>query len=129
MQKTHPTHYGHLIVAFVACVLPTTLLWLGIIPYSLRFWLLIILSLVMIFYAIWRQFTLADLGIRTDNLRPALQWNMLFTILLMVAMAIAYNKGFVRFEGQINSIGSFCFILYCQVLPKSLFTEALFLPS
>jgi hypothetical protein len=110
MQKTHPTHYGHLIVAFVACVLPTTLLWLGIIPYSLRFWLLMILSFAMVFYAVWRQFSLADLGIRTDNLRPALKWNMLFTTLLVAAMAIAYSNGFVRFEGQ-NQLNWF-FLFY-----------------
>ena len=110
MQHTHHTHYGQLIAAFVACVLPTTLLWLGIIPYSLRFWLLIILSVVMVFYAVWRKFSLVDLGIRIDNLRPALQWNLLFTALLIGAMTIAYHNGLVRFAGQ-NQLNWF-FLFY-----------------
>ncbi len=79
----------HLIVAVVILFLIPTLILIGIIPFA---WRMFILPVVAFFFAIaafLQGFSLADLGVRTDNLKQSvlLQLPIILVFLLMLGLA------------------------------------------
>lgn len=86
------------LLLFLAIVyyLPPILLWLRIIPFSLRFHILVGMTFVVAVYAYVRKFSLSELGFRKDTLKDSLLWNGLLSIVLVVIMLLAYQAGWIR---------------------------------
>ena len=84
-----------LLLVFIYYV-PPTLLWLGAIPFSYRFYTLVILAGIMIGLAYLRGFSLHDLGFRKDTLKPSLLWNGGLSLVFVAIMYAAYTAGWIR---------------------------------
>src|SRR5882762_4268835 len=99
-RSSTPTHEVNIIrlLLLLALVyyLPPILLWVGVIPFGLRFYVLIAMTIIMAAYSHIRGFSLRDLGFRKDTLASSLFWNGILSIVFVVLMFLAYQAGWVR---------------------------------
>jgi len=75
---------------------PSCLLLLGVIPFELRFHVLIIVAGALIVYAWKRRYSLQQLGLRTDTLKDSLLFNSILTVIVVGALAVAYWENLIR---------------------------------
>jgi uncharacterized protein len=75
---------------------PTTLIWLEIIPFKYRFYAFFFILMGFIFYCFLRSYSFYELGFRTDNLRNSLHWNLLFCAVGAVCLYIICKAGLLR---------------------------------
>jgi CAAX protease family protein len=79
-----------------AFCLPPLLIAFGLIPFDDRFVVLVAVAAALAVLA-WQQgIPLRDLGLRTDNLKPALVVNASLSLVLGAALLAAYGLGFMR---------------------------------
>jgi membrane protease YdiL (CAAX protease family) len=76
--------------------LPPILLWLRIIPFALRFHILVAMTLMVAIYAYIRKFSWNELGFRKDTFRGALLWNGFLSLVLVTIMLLAFQAGWIR---------------------------------
>jgi membrane protease YdiL (CAAX protease family) len=86
------------LVSFLAILyyLPITLVWVGVIPFSFRFPLLVIMTALVGAYALARKRSLRELGLRIDNLIPSLLVNALLSLGLVAALFLLDRVGAIR---------------------------------
>ena len=77
-------------------ILPTMMIALEVIPFSLRFHPLIVVTFGMALYAGWRRYYLVELGFRRDNLLSSLAWNIGVATIVFVVILLAISQGLVR---------------------------------
>lgn len=75
---------------------PVLLLWFGIIPFKFRFYVLIMLAIVLAAYSYSRKHSLHELGFRIDNLKKSLFLNSIFALLILGALITFYYLGAIR---------------------------------
>ena len=88
--------WGFVLFAFLFYYLPVILIWLDIIPFSFRFWLLLIMTCVVFLYQVVRKRTLKELGFRRDTLKDSLLWNGIFSFILAAIILILYLAQLIR---------------------------------
>jgi membrane protease YdiL (CAAX protease family) len=83
-------------IVLAAFYLPPLLIYFGIIPFAYRFVVLVTVAGVLALVA-WRRGTpAADLGLRSDNFKPALALNAALAIALGSALLAAFALGLMR---------------------------------
>jgi uncharacterized protein len=101
-----------LILFFSLSTLPTTLLWVNVIPYGYRFGVLAIITFLMIGYSIYRKFSLHELGFRKDTLNKSLILNGLLSLILLLFIGILYGFGLIRHPNVPNWDLFFVFYIF-----------------
>ncbi|ASQ90262.1 hypothetical protein CHL67_04390 [Prosthecochloris sp. GSB1] len=78
------------VVLLLLFVLPAALIAAGVIPFSLRFAVLVLMLLFVIVYSALRGFSFADLGIRSDNLVASLGVNAALSALFSAVLFLLF---------------------------------------
>jgi uncharacterized protein len=86
IREKHP--FISLIIFFFPYYVPVILLYIGIIAFKMRYLMLIIISIVMIFYAIACRYSWIELGFRKDNIIKSLIWNGIFSVFMFFILLI-----------------------------------------
>lgn len=88
----------HNFLLMLACTFyaPSALVWLEIIPFHYRFYALFCVLSGFACFCFRRRYSLQELGIRTDNLKGSLQWNLLFCLAGAIGLYAAFIAGIVR---------------------------------
>jgi len=97
-----------LIVCF-AYILPVLLLFLGLIPFSWRFYVLILAAMVVVAIALMYQLSLVELGFTRNNLGKSLKAIALLTLASTLLMLIHYFTQGSRLD---NSAYKWSFYLF-----------------
>jgi CAAX protease family protein len=79
-----------------AFYLPPLLIVVGVIPFAYRFVVLVAVAGALALLAWLRGTPAADLGLRSDNLKPALAVNAALALLLGSALLAAFALGLIR---------------------------------
>lgn len=92
-----PSRRRHFLFSlFVLYYLPPLLLLFGVLPFTWRFQILAIMTIVMLAYD-WRHgFGLRELGFRTDTLKGSLLLNIIASLLLVLLMFLSLRAGLIR---------------------------------
>jgi membrane protease YdiL (CAAX protease family) len=75
---------------------PPLLIYFGLIPFAYRFVVLVAVAAVLALVALHRGTPARDLGLRTDNLKPALAINAALSLAVGSALLAAYWLGVIR---------------------------------
>lgn len=81
------------LVLVLAYYLPVFLLWFGIIPFRLRFHILVAMALLMSAYAACQHRGYRSLGLRADTLKGSLAWNGLLSVTLASVLLVLHIHG------------------------------------
>ena len=76
--------------------LPVILILLGIVPFSFRFQMLLIVTALLAVYSAIHGNNLRSLGFRTDTLKISLLWNGALSALFVGILMFLYYKGLIR---------------------------------
>lgn len=95
MPKREPM-WAFIMLAVLVYVLPVALILVGVIPFSQRFTVLLLMAIAVFALERLRGRTWAELGIRTDNLRGALTANLILSVVLTVGLLVAFFMGAIR---------------------------------
>lgn len=124
-----PRHGLFGFLSLLACTfyVPSALVWLEIIPFHYRFCTLFCVLAGFAYFCIRQRYSLQELGIRTDNLKGSLRWNLLFCLAGAVGLCVAYTAGIVRprSEGYLPSAYIF-YIVFLAPVQEVLFRGILF---
>lgn len=77
-------------------LIPILLLAYGVIPKEASHAILILMTLIMVAYALTKPIPAREIGIRKDNLRQALVWQGLATIVLIITLVIVSKTGLMH---------------------------------
>ena len=88
--------FRFLFFLFFTFFVPTTLIWLEIIPFKYRFYVFFLTLMGFFFYCFLRRYSFYELGFRTDNLSNSLHWNLLFCAVGAVCLYITCKAGILR---------------------------------
>jgi uncharacterized protein len=83
-------------VLLAAFYLPPLLIVVGVIPFAYRFVVLVAVAAALALVALVRRMPAVVLGLRTDNLRPALAANAALALLVGLALLTAFVLGLIR---------------------------------
>jgi membrane protease YdiL (CAAX protease family) len=86
--------FSFFIVSFY--YLPALLLWFGIIPFELRFHVLVGISIILAVYCFFRRHSLYDLGFRLDNVKRSLFLNGILVLFVLIVLAALYYSDSIR---------------------------------
>ncbi len=78
------------LVLLLLFVLPVLLIVTGVVPFSLRFPVLVLIFLFVLAYSAARGFSLAELGIRKDNLAVSLGINGVLSLFFLALFALLF---------------------------------------
>ncbi len=76
--------------------LPPTLITVRIIPYEYRYESMLILIIAVLFFALKKGFSLHELGIRQDNIKPALLLQLAIGLIVITFIIMIVNSGQIR---------------------------------
>jgi hypothetical protein len=85
-----------LLLVCIAFYVPPGLIMLGIIPFSMRFWVLVATAAGLAVYARFNGTSLRQLGIRADTLGGSLVANAILSTAVITALGLAYSYGAIR---------------------------------
>jgi uncharacterized protein len=106
---------------------PPLLILFGAVPFGSRFPLLLITSVVVFAYVIWKGDSLSALGLRTDTFKRSLVYNSFVTLLGLMAIAILHWLGLIRAPAIPQWRGFFIFyVLISCPAQEFLFRSAMF---
>lgn len=90
------------LVAFsvIFYVIPLFLLSFGYIPFEARHGVLFLMGLILVAYAIQKNISPRDLGLRKDNLKMSLLVNFLLSLVLIGLMFLLYFVGVLKEVNQ-----------------------------
>lgn len=80
----------------IAYYLPVILIWINVIPFDLRFQILVIMAVIMAIYSFLAKHSLKDLGLRNDTLKASLIWNGGLSVFFVALMYGLYIAGLIR---------------------------------
>jgi membrane protease YdiL (CAAX protease family) len=89
-------------IVFVALYVPPLLIAFGVIPFAYRFVVLVAVAAALAGVALVRGTPARALGLRSDNLGPALLVNAALSLVLGAALLIAWRQGLIRTPRQID---------------------------
>jgi CAAX protease family protein len=79
-----------------AFYLPPLLIYFGLIPFAYRYIVLLAIAAALAIVAVQQGIPARELGLRTDNLEPALAVNAALALVVGSALLAAYWLGFMR---------------------------------
>lgn len=88
--------YRYLVLLLLLCHAPVVLIQMGIIPFEYRFFIFFPAMAGFITFCFHRKYRLGELGFRTDNLKSALVWNLIFCVVGGIGLVLMYKAGFLR---------------------------------
>ncbi|WP_020588463.1 CPBP family intramembrane glutamic endopeptidase [Desulfobacter curvatus] len=88
--------YRSLVLLLSLCYAPVVLIWLKIIPFEYRFLTCFCALAAFACFCFYRQYSLAELGFRTDNLKSSLVWNLCFCVAGGIGLVLMHKAGFLR---------------------------------
>ena len=91
---SQPRHFIFLLI--ILYYLPPLLLLSGGLPFTWRFRILGIMTIVMLAYDWWHGFGFRELGFRSDTLKGSLLLNTLVSLLLILFMSLSFKAGLIR---------------------------------
>lgn len=83
-------------VLLAAFYLPPLLIYLRIIPFAYRFVVLVVVAAALGLLALWRATPARELGLRLDNIRPALARNAALSLIVGGGLLAAFWLGLIR---------------------------------
>jgi len=92
--------YRSILFLLFLCLAPVFLIWLKIIPFEYRFFALLCMLAGLACFCVYRQYSFAELGFRTDNLTSSLVWNLIFCVVGGIGLVFMHKAGFSRPEPQ-----------------------------
>jgi len=92
-------------------ILPIALLYFGVIPFRATFGVLTLTGIILAAYAVSKPISARDLGFRKDNLKSALLWSGVITVLGLIVLAILWSVGILTSEFQDNTIVFYIYYL------------------
>lgn len=101
-----------ILLIVVGYYLPVILIWKDIIPSSLRFYILELMTVIFIFYSWRKKKSLRELGIRKDTLKGSLVWNVLVTFVITSIMLAMYFSGNIRPQTAQLGVGFYIFYVF-----------------
>jgi CAAX protease family protein len=94
--RPHGTLIGFAVLVLCAYCVPPLLIYVGIIPFAYRFHVLVAVAAALALVALRKNIPLRELGLRTDNLKPALLANALLSLVLGGATLWVFSQGLIR---------------------------------
>jgi membrane protease YdiL (CAAX protease family) len=86
----------------LALYVPPLLIAFGVIPFAWRFVVLVAVAAALAVVALARGTPARALGLRRDNLKPALAVNAVLSLVLGAALLIAWRQGLIRAPRQVD---------------------------
>lgn len=77
-------------------LVPILLLAYGVIPREATHAILVLMSLIMVAYAISKPISARELGFRRDNFRSAMLWQGILTVILVVTLITVRATGLIK---------------------------------
>jgi hypothetical protein len=94
--KSTGTRFGFAGFLALVYIVPPLLILVQAVPFSFRFLMLLITTVMVFAYVIWKGNSLSALGFRTDTLKGSLVYNLLITLLVLIAIAVLHLLGLIR---------------------------------
>jgi hypothetical protein len=116
------------VVAFLALFyfLPIILLAYRIIPIEANPTILVLMSLIMVAYAITKPIEGRELGLRKDNFGRSMFWSSLVTIAFIVVLFIIYKTGAIRPKYSETAIFYLFYVFLSAPLQEFVFRSLMF---
>lgn len=92
--------YRPLFLLLFLCHAPVVLIWLKIIPFEYRFFVVFCSLAALACFCFYRQYSLVELGFRIDNLKSSLVWNLFFCVVGGIGLVLMHRAGFLRPKSQ-----------------------------
>jgi membrane protease YdiL (CAAX protease family) len=80
----------------IAYYLPVALVFVGILPFSYRYLILVISTIIMIVYSFFRGLRLKELGFRFDTLKQSLIMNVVLVVIDAAIIIALYEAKLIR---------------------------------
>lgn len=99
MQTNGYYNYGRIIPLFLffsIYILPVSLFYFNVIPYAARSAILIFFTILMISYAVYKKYSLRDLGLSIKYLKGSLILNGMFSLVTIAGLIIFYELKMIR---------------------------------
>nr|WP_319495059.1 CPBP family intramembrane glutamic endopeptidase [uncultured Desulfobacter sp.] len=104
--------YRSLFLLLFLCHAPVVLIWLKLIPFEYRFFACFCALAALVWFCVSRQYSLSDLGFRTDNLQSSLVWNLVFCVAGGIGLVFMQKAGFSRPQSQMTSVYVYLFYFF-----------------
>nr|WP_321402221.1 CPBP family intramembrane glutamic endopeptidase [uncultured Desulfobacter sp.] len=119
--------YRSLFLLLFLCHAPVAFIWLKLIPFEYRFFACFCALGALVWFCVSRQYSLAELGFRTDNLQSSLVWNLVFCVAGGIGLVFMQKAGFSRPQSQTTSVYVYLFyFLFLGPAQELLFRGILF---
>jgi len=88
--------FSSLLIIFFIFYLPVILILVKIIPFSFRFEILVIITTIVIIYAVYNNYSFYSLGFRKETLKKSLFVNLLYSSFFILLMFVLYYLNVIR---------------------------------
>ncbi len=83
------------LVLLLLFFIPAVLVATGLVPFAFRLPVLLLIFFAVLVYSFFRGFTLAELGIRKDNLVASLKINLVISLVCFALLALLFRYGLI----------------------------------
>lgn len=104
--------YRPLFVLLCLCHAPVVLIWLKLVPFEYRFPACFCALAALVWFCLSRQYSFAELGFRTDNLKSSMVWNLFFCVAGGLGLVLMHKAGFLRPKLQHHSPHVYLFYFF-----------------
>nr|WP_320190725.1 CPBP family intramembrane glutamic endopeptidase [uncultured Desulfobacter sp.] len=105
-------HYRSLFLLLFLCHAPVILIWLKLISFEYRFLACFCALAALVWFCFSRQYSLVELGFRTDNLKSSLVWNLFFCVAGGIGLVLMHKAGSFRQPSQNHFPQIYLFYLF-----------------
>lgn len=92
-------------------LLPITLLYLKILPFGSHYYILTLMGIILIAYAMDKPIPMAELGIRKDNFRPAFIYHGVATLIIFLFLFAGWKVGLIQKLPQTETAAFYTFYI------------------
>lgn len=104
--------YRSLFLLLFLCHAPVALIWLKLIPFEYRFFACFSALGGLVWFCFSRQYSLSELGFRTDNMKSSMIWNLFFCVAGGIGLVLMHKAGFLRPKFQNHSPHVYLFYFF-----------------
>jgi membrane protease YdiL (CAAX protease family) len=107
--------------------LPITLLYFGLLPFRTYYWILMIMALVLVAYAIQKGISAKELGFRKDNLKKAMLFNGIYSLIATALLYVVFSLHLLPTAGREEHLAFYFFyILLSAPIQEFIFRSLMF---
>jgi membrane protease YdiL (CAAX protease family) len=92
--------------------LPIALLYFGLLPFTTYYWILMIMALILAAYAIQKGVTAKELGFRKDNLKRALIFNGIYSLIAVALLYVIFSLHVLPSAGREEQVAFYFFYVF-----------------